>query len=383
MTVITDELPVELPNADDGPCLSLYQPTHRRHPENVQDTIRFKNLVRILERSLRQKYPTREVRPLLEPLDEVGSQFDFWNHAQDGLAILRSPHILRIYRLQRPVAELAIVADSFHTKPLLRIVQSADRYQVLGLSRATVKLYEGNRYALDEIDLAPGAAEAITQVLGEKSSRVRQPAVAHGGSRGARAPIYHGYGTTNDVADIGTEKLFRAVDSSILEHHSRPSGLPLLLAALPEHHGTFRKISRNPFLIEDGIKIDPDSILIDELRELAWQIVEPRYQERLRQLVDEFEQARPRGLVGDHLGEIAFATVSGRVMKLLVEADREIPGHVDPALGRIEFSDLNHPQIDDLLDDLAELVLSKGGEVVVTPSEQMPVATGAAAIYRY
>jgi hypothetical protein len=70
-------------------------------------------------------------------------------------------------------------------------------------------------------------------------------------------------------------------------------------------------------------------------------------------------------------------------MKLLVEADREIPGHVDPALGRIEFSDLNHPQIDDLLDDLAELVLSKGGEVVVTPSEQMPVATGAAAIYRY
>jgi len=153
MTVITDELPVELPNADDGPCLSLYQPTHRRHPENVQDTIRFKNLVRILERSLRQKYPTREVRPLLEPLNEVGSQFDFWNHAQDGLAILRSPHILRIYRLQRPVAELAIVADSFHTKPLLRIVQSADRYQVLGLSRATVKLYEGNRYALDEIDL--------------------------------------------------------------------------------------------------------------------------------------------------------------------------------------------------------------------------------------
>jgi len=42
--------------------------------------------------------------------------------------------MFRVYRLQRPVPELAIVADSFHTKPLLRILQSADRYQVLALT---------------------------------------------------------------------------------------------------------------------------------------------------------------------------------------------------------------------------------------------------------
>ena len=27
------------------PCISLYQPTHRRHPDNQQDPIRFRNLV--------------------------------------------------------------------------------------------------------------------------------------------------------------------------------------------------------------------------------------------------------------------------------------------------------------------------------------------------
>ena len=31
------------------PCLSLYQPTHRAHPEKQQDPIRFRNLVRRLE----------------------------------------------------------------------------------------------------------------------------------------------------------------------------------------------------------------------------------------------------------------------------------------------------------------------------------------------
>ena len=32
------------------PCLSLYQPTHRRHPEREQDPIRFRHLVKALER---------------------------------------------------------------------------------------------------------------------------------------------------------------------------------------------------------------------------------------------------------------------------------------------------------------------------------------------
>jgi len=34
-------------------------------------------------------------------------------------------------------------------------------------------------------------------------------------------------------------------------------------------------------------------------------------------------------------------------------------------------------------DDLAELVLKMGGEVVIAPAERMPSATGLAAIYRF
>jgi hypothetical protein len=36
-----------------------------------------------------------------------------------------------------------------------------------------------------------------------------------------------------------------------------------------------------------------------------------------------------------------------------------------------------------LLDELGELVLSKGGEVLVVPSGDMPSQTGLAAIYSY
>src|SRR5689334_12278027 len=148
--------------------------------------------------------------------------------------------------------------------------------------------------------------------------------------------MHHGQGGKSDEVAVDIDRFFRAVDRAILEHHSRPSGLPLLLAALPEYHGVFRKISRNPFLLADGLKIDPDSVSTDQLRELAWQIIGPRYVERLKHLVDEFEQAKPRGTIGDHVGEIAFAAVSGRVKTLLVDSDREVPGHIDSS-GRVEF----------------------------------------------
>lgn len=44
---------------------------------------------------------------------------------------------------------------------------------------------------------------------------------------------------------------------------------------------------------------------------------------------------------------------------------------------------MDNPGVDDLLDDLAELVLNKGGQVIVAPSLDMPTRTGVAAIFRY
>jgi hypothetical protein len=49
-----------LTGSREGPCLSLYQPTHRSHPQKQQDLIRFRNLVKLLEESLGTKYPDRD-----------------------------------------------------------------------------------------------------------------------------------------------------------------------------------------------------------------------------------------------------------------------------------------------------------------------------------
>jgi hypothetical protein len=321
---------------------------------------------------------------LLEPFLALADDRDFWNHTLDGLAVLGAKGIFRVYRLQRPVAELAVVADSLHTKPLTRILQSADRYQVLGLNRQEIKLYEGNRDALDEIELDQDVPRTLTDALGEELTDSHLTVASYGGVSGSQAPMHHGHGGRKAEVDIDAERFFRAADRGILEHHSQPSGLPLILAALPEHHHMFHEVSHNPFLIEESIDIHPDALSsIDELRERAWQVIEPHYLARLAALVEQFGNARANDLGHDELAQVARAVVDGRVATLLIEARREVPGHIDAATGDIESGNLAHPEVDDVLDDLGTLALKMGGQVVIVPAERMPTETGIAAIYRY
>jgi hypothetical protein len=356
--ILTHESLAELASVHQTPCLSLYQPTHRRRPENQQDPIRFRNLVKELETSLLREVPAVETRPLLEPFEALAHDHDFWNGTLDGLAVLGGPGLFRVFRLQRPVAELAVVADSFHTKPLRRFLQSDDRYQVLGLSLQKIRLFEGNRDALDEIDPAPGVPRTITEALGGELTEPQQSVGPYGGVGGQHTAIHHGHGGKKDQVDLDAERFFRAVDRAVFEHHSRPSGLPLILAALPEHHHLFHQVSHNPSLMAEGLTANPDALSMDELRERAWQVFQPHYQARLAALTEDFSGAKANGLGSDDLGQVAQAAAGGRVATLLIESDRLIPGRLDAATGGVEAADPSNPQLDDLLDDLGRA----GGE---------------------
>lgn len=379
---------IELLTDPEPPCVSLYQPTHRHHPDNQQDPIRYRNLLKEIETSLSRKYPARDVQALLERFEALAFDNDFWNCRMDGLAILCSPGKFQVFELQRAVPELIVVAESFHLKPLLRITQSADRYQILCLNRERVRLYEGNRDVLDPVELTD-MPSTITEALGEELTEPHRTVASYAeGSGSPRAPhgepsISHGHGGKKDEVDIDMERFFRVIDLGILEHHSRPSGLPLMLAALPEYHTLFRQASKNPYLMADGITTNPDALTIDQLRTEAWRIAEPAYLDRLARLVNDYHLAKSRQLGSDNLTEIATAATAGRVAALLVEANREVPGRIQPDTGKIQFSELAEPETDDVLDDLAELTLRMKGEVIIVPRERMPTTQGLAATYRF
>jgi hypothetical protein len=368
-----------------GPCISLYLPTGRRFPEKQTDVQTYRNLLDSAEASLSTELSDEAREALLAPLRELEQNERFWTFTQAGLAVLRSPDFFKVYKVQRAVPERAIVADSFHIKPLLRIIQSADRFEVLAISREHVRFFHGNRDALDEVELHPEVPRTLTEALGEQLTEQHDAAASVGkiGHDGADATMRYGIGGRKDEIDKDVERFFRVIDRAILEYHSKPSGLPLMLAALGEYHTTFRTLSHNAQLLPDGIIGNPNAFTADELREKAWAVFEPRYHERLAKLLEEFGTGKAHALGADDLGEVALAALGGRVRTLLVDADKVVAGRVDRDTGEVHPGSLQDAHTDDVLDDLAELALRMGGDVVVVPSERMPSHTGVAAIYRF
>ena len=365
----------------EAPFISLYQPTHRHRPDNQQDPIRFRNLVRSIERSLARRYPASAVPELLAPFQALAEDTSFWDHTLDGLAVLVAAGTEAVFQLQRPVKELAVVADSFHVKPLLRYLQSADRYQVLCLTRQRARLFEGNRYALDELELGDFPA-TITAALGDQLTEPHMTVASYGS--GVRGPaMHHGHGSRSDEVEKDAERFFRIVDREALARISRPSGLPLVLVALGEHQAVFRALSQNPSLVAAGVESNPEGMDLERLRAAVWKAVEPQYVARLTRLTEEFHSAEAHQRGTAELSHAVRAAVEGRIASLMIESDREAPGRQDPASGEVEAVDQDGPGVDDELDDLAEAVLRTGGEVVVVPKERMPSPTGIAATFRF
>lgn len=384
MELLTKEIVQELLAVNQAPCISLYMPTHRSHPEKLQDVIRFKNLLKELEASLSKKYAANEVKKSLEPFKTLINDTKIWNQTLEGFAVFSAPGIFKVIKLQESVKELAMVADSFHTKPLRQYLQSTYRYHVLSLGLTDIQLFEGNRHSLVKVDLLSDIPETITEALGDELTDKHSTVASYGGTGGNSTSMHHGQGGKKDEEDIDTERFFRVVSKSIYENYSKPTGLPLILAALPNHHNLFQKVSKNSLLLSNGIEINPESVSIDKLADLAWSIMEPEYLLKLDTLVEKFVQEKADGKGSDDMNEIGVAAVAGKIDTLIIEADRMIPNKLTNLItGNIQNRDLTNPKVDDLLDDLGELVLKMGGQVMVLPAERMPSETGLAAIFRY
>ncbi|MBK6264092.1 hypothetical protein JKA74_03505 [Marivirga sp. S37H4] len=387
MEILRKEMLEDLKAEHTAPCISLYLPTHKTSPGRLKDPINYKNLLKQLEQSLRQKYSVDETKSFLKPFEELADNEDFWIHTTEGLAVFSSPDFFKTIVLQMPIKEQLIVSDSFFTKPLRNYLQTKDRFQVLAINLFEIRLFEGNRHSLSEVALHPSVAKDMEEALldDELEDRNKRLTVAsYGGVGIGSVAMRHGHGHKKDKSEKYIERFFRVVSEDIELYHSKPTGLPLLLAALPEHHHLFREVNKNPLLMKEKIEIDPFGVPVEKLSEMAWKVIEPNYLSTIENLMAEFEEANGKGAGSINLEEIGKAMALGQIHKLLVANDTTIGGKVeDKTTGTLKTGDIEDPEVGDLTDEIAEIVMDKGGEVIVIPKEKMPNQAGLAAIYRY
>lgn len=380
---IVKEFPNDIIFEREGPCISIYQPTHRHLPDNQQDPVRFKQLLTVVEKALLEQYSKGEMEKILKPLYDLQKDREFWNNTKDGIAIFLNEKRCVIYNLNRTLKEIAVVSDSFHIKPLIRVFQSADSYYVLGVNMKRFNLFIGNRYGLEEVQFDENTPVTVEEVLKELGDAYEDGSLSFGSFGGSAGnAIFYGQGGKKDEGLKYTEKFFKYIDRFVINNFTNPTGFPLILAALDENQGTFRKLSHNENLLKKGVKIDYEAIDIEELTKRSWEIMEDYYLDRTKVLVDRFNNSHGTGLSSDKLSEIATAAVGGKIDTILIESDKVIPGYINLATGELEEEN-NKEGANDILNNLAEIVFSNNGEVVLLPKEKMPTEESVAAIYRF
>lgn len=355
-----------------GPCISLFLPLPRHGAELAMAPVRFRNLVRRAEAFLAERYDAKRIRELIAPLAGLAEAVDVFTPGPEGLAAFRADGVLETYRLWPPPPERAVVADSFHVKPLLRSLQDRSRYHVLALGSRRVALYDGS-----ERGLVPRALPGLPAPLEPTAAGERR-----GGGRAARG----GPGKVPAEGDGGrreeTLRLFRAADAALRE--ALPGATPILLAGSGSVLPAFREICTHPAVFAEGIEGAVDDVAVDELHERTLPAARRALEARDARLVEDFRKAQDRGLGSDVLTAVAEAAVAGRVRRLVVAGGKTLFGRVDRETGEVTLhAGQSGPQDDDVLDDLAETVLARGGEVFLLDAAKMPNEAAAVAIYRW
>lgn len=374
MSFITkQDLKQLLSSANGGPCVSLYMRTFVTFPDSDQNPILFKGLLKKLEADLSKHMAGRDFKPILEAFEKYQTDDEFWRNRTASLAMFYREGKLMVFDMPRPTPTDVYVADSFHLKPVFRILQTTDRYHVLTLDRNLAQLFEANRDTIVPIQRDDLPTNPQEHDLGART-RVGEQRFS---DFGRSVMSFHDVDEKAQDADF-----FNEIDKFVEKHISRRFHLPLVLVALPEHQGTFRKVASNPMLVDEGVAIGTTGLKAQDLREKTFAIIEKIQHAFIQKTLDEVQEAQAHGKGSTDVQDIAKAAVAGRVAKLLVDADKLLPGKINQQ-GEIQFENLSDLDVDDILDDLMEIVFQTDGEIHALPSALMPLDSGVAAVYRY
>jgi len=362
------------------PSVSLYMPTHRAGREVRQNVIRFKNLVRRVEKALGDMGLPGE--GLLDPLRRLERDSLYWTKQGDGLALFLSPQLFLSYRLSIPFDPVAVVADRFHIKPLLPLLTIDGRFYVLAVGQNGVRLLECSRQKFKELrpEKMPSSLEEALKF--DEPERQLQFHTGTQSAGGRRPAMFHGHGVGIDDTKDRILRYCQMVDAAL---HPILGGErdPLVLAGLEPVISIYRKASGYPHIEEKALEGNPEGMAPEDLHRLGWGAVVPRFEKDRREAAAKYWNLAGTGRTSCNAKEILRAAVEGRVDWLFTATDQHLWGAFDEATGQMTLHEENRPGDEDLLDCAAFWALLKGGTVHAVPQEEIPDKSEICAVFRY
>ena len=361
----------------EAPCVSLYLPSRRGG--SAEDRNRYAALLGEARESLVAELGARGADKLLRPLAEL-SKPAFWRDSTAGLALFHSADHSALFRLPVKVPERVFVGASFQVRPLLEFLGTNQHFYVLVLSQAHVGFFKGNATGLASVELASGL-ESLESALGTEE-RERKTNL-HQSSRGGVRSIVGGTNGWDSSRDEDLARFFRQIDAALWTI-LRDEKAPLVLAGPEREVHIYQRISRYGALAPRSVHENLAKASTAELHKRVWPIVQELARASEERVLQHYQDHVSGGRALDEIRALAQFAVGGRVRELLLDKDAVLYGKLDRASGALELHGKKGSYAEeDVLDDIAEAVLLRGGEVYSLPKELMPSKSPIAGILRW
>ncbi|MBS3817908.1 hypothetical protein KGY73_00155 [bacterium] len=372
----------QLMKKQQGLCVSIYMPTERAGRETRQNPIRFKNMMGETEKQLKKGgVKFQEIQNYLQPLQRLQDDNYFWLNQSDGLALFLSSQTYSYYRLPFRFNELVVVNYRFHIKPLLPLL-SEEKFYILALSQNDIKLFQGTRFTINEIELE-GVPKNISEALGYDNLQKQllfHPEASVGKDK--QWNKFHGHGGGPEKEKDFILQFFRKVNEGVYERLKEET-VPLVLAGVDYLLPLYREVNTYSNLLEEGIEKNTQNMKESELHAQAWKVVEPAFLKAQKEALEEYHQLVGTGHTSQHIEDIVPASYYGRVGILFVSRGAQIWGKYNPDKNEVIKEESSTPQNEDLLDFAALHTLLRGGRVYVVEPDKVPQGGSTAAIYRF
>ncbi len=343
----------------DLPTISLYMPTHRTKPDNMQDPIQFKNLLQDAEKLLVENYPRRDWEDTLNLLYDLHKEVEpFWQYNLDGLAVLATGEDVEVFRLRYAPEPRVFVGDEFHIVELLGMLETYDEITVANISKDRVKLYNANRYGHEsfEPDDFATSFEALFDDFDDNAS-------LNFGTYGGNESSYHGHRARPEEAEKDRDKYYHYLDDHFAELN-RKNQQPILLAGTKENVAAFRQIANENIYLDTEVGQPIDSLEDSDLQEKLIEAMQPLLDKETEKLSNQIVRAQQSGLTSTKTSEIEEHARNGRIGSLIVDRTRV-------------------PNQDQTLDEAVLLAIRTGAEIHVLHEEHELIEHPYTALLRY
>jgi hypothetical protein len=351
----------------DPACVSIYVPASPLTHEAQAARIELKTLAARARDQMGAADVSRvATATVLDALDDLVEDDDFWAAQADSLAVFASPGTLRTFRLPNRLTSHVEVGDRFYVKPLLRAITFPHAAFILALAAGSVRLVEVTRDSPPFTVNVPGLPADAASASGKASISDRSQIGRLQGSEGQKVRL---------------RQFARKVDQA-LRGVLTGRELPLILAAAEPLASIYRSRNSYPHLVETGIGGNMEALSNEELAAAARPILDDLYASELASVRNRFELASTRERASTDVATVARAATYGAVEVLLVDIDSKVAGQIDEETGAVTFADDDAASYG-VVDEAARRTLLGGGTVLAVRRDDVPGGGPVAAILRY